>query len=79
VSAEGRERRRLVPQSATRFSGSGLVYDFVIENLLQEVIQLLRASDFGLELQFTNYPHVLNRRLHQYAQPTVNEKKVRLV
>ena len=31
VSAEGRERRRLVPQLATRFSGSGLVYDFVIE------------------------------------------------
>ena len=24
-------------------------------DLLQEVIQLLRASDFGLELQFTNY------------------------
>ena len=24
-------------------------------DLLQEVIQLLRQSDFGLELQFTNY------------------------
>ena len=24
-------------------------------DLLQEVIQLLKGSDFGLELQFTNY------------------------
>ena len=24
-------------------------------DILQEVIQLLRQSDFGLELQFTNY------------------------
>ena len=52
VSAEGRERRRLVPQSETRFSGSGLAYDFVIEKgVVARVIEGHISGDYPLERQ----------------------------
>jgi len=52
VSVEGRERRRLVPQSETRFSGPGLAYDFVIEKgVVTRVIEGHISGDYPLERQ----------------------------
>jgi hypothetical protein len=52
VSVEGRERRHLVPQSETRFAGSGLAYDFVIERgAVTRVIEGHISGDYPLERQ----------------------------
>jgi len=52
VSAEGRERRRLVPQLATRFSGSGLGVRFRHrKGVVTRAIEGHISGDYPLERQ----------------------------